>query len=77
MPIQLTDQEAIKIDLEELPVFQENLDALVDGCLEDFPDEALKDDDISQYAARIARANITQDTQDGHIRYVLWAQPSG
>jgi hypothetical protein len=40
--------------------------------LEDFPDETMKDDEISQYAARIARANITQDTRDGHIRYVLW-----
>jgi hypothetical protein len=78
MPIsQLIDQEAIKTDLEELPVLQENLDALVDGCLEDFPDEALKDDDISQYASRIAWANITQDTWDGHIQYVLWAWPSG
>jgi hypothetical protein len=43
-PSQLTDQEAVKIDLEELPVFQENLDALVDGCLEDSPDEVLKDE---------------------------------
>jgi hypothetical protein len=50
-----------------LPVYQENLDALVEGCLEDFPEDIIQDD-ISQYAARLAQANITQGTCDGHIR---------
>jgi hypothetical protein len=64
---QLTEKEAIKLDLEDLPVYEENLDALVSGCLEDFPEDAIQDD-ISLYAARIAQANITQGTRDGHIR---------
>ncbi|KAH9962507.1 hypothetical protein BGW80DRAFT_1545551, partial [Lactifluus volemus] len=58
------------LDLEDLPIFEENLNALIEGCLEDFPEESMKDNEISQYAARIARANITQDTRDGHIRII-------
>jgi hypothetical protein len=64
---QLTEKEAIKLDLEDLPVYQENLDALVSGCLEDFPEDAIQDN-ISLYAACIAQANITQGTRDSHIR---------
>jgi hypothetical protein len=41
---QLADSEAIKLDMEDLPVFQENLDALVDGCLDDFPDDGIQDE---------------------------------
>ncbi|GLB45891.1 hypothetical protein LshimejAT787_3600030 [Lyophyllum shimeji] len=62
----LMRDEAVKLDLEDCPVDQDNLDALVDGSLEDFPEDTVQDD-ISEYAARIARANITQGTRDGHI----------
>jgi hypothetical protein len=65
--LQPTEAEAIKLDIEDLPIFQENLDALVEGCMDDFPED-IAQDEISQYAARIARANITQGTRDGHIR---------
>jgi hypothetical protein len=63
---QLTDNEAIKLDLKDLPVYQENLNSLVEGCLEDFPEDVIQDD-ISQYAACLAQVNIMQGTRDGHI----------
>ncbi|KAG6905051.1 hypothetical protein DXG01_005380 [Tephrocybe rancida] len=65
----LTTDEAIKLDLEDCPITDENLDALVEGCLEDFPEDIVPDK-VSEYTARIAQANITKDTRNGHIRII-------
>ncbi|KAH9958164.1 hypothetical protein BGW80DRAFT_1465438 [Lactifluus volemus] len=59
---ELTDQKAAKLDLKDLPIFEKNLNALIERYLEDFPEESMKNNEISQYAAHIAQANITQDT---------------
>jgi hypothetical protein len=66
--VQITAEE-IRIDLEDLDSFEENLDALVDGSLDDFPENSdMVQDHITEYATRIAQANIKAQTRDGHTR---------
>jgi hypothetical protein len=68
--VQITAEE-IRIDLEDLDSFEENIDALVDGSLDDFPENDMVHDHITEYATRIARANIKPQTRDGHTRQVV------
>ncbi|KAJ7824406.1 hypothetical protein B0H14DRAFT_2597296 [Mycena olivaceomarginata] len=63
--------EAHKIDLEEEDslTLADQIDALINEAVQDFPDE----DDIdsaAKYAAEIARAVIKDKTREGHLRIV-------
>ena len=46
----------------------EHLDVLVNECMADFPDDDKSA--VAEYAAKIARANISEQTRGGHIRCV-------
>ena len=72
-PLQLTlfsqiAGEMVKLDLLEDADNVATLDILIGYCMEDYPD----DDDqseMTQYAAKIVRASITDQTRVKHIRY--------
>ena len=80
-PLQLTlfsqiAGEMVKLDLLEDADNMATLDILIGDCMEDYPD----DDDQSemiQYAAKIVRASITDQTRVKHIRYICvsWPEP--
>lgn len=46
----------------------EHLDMLLNECMEDFPEDDKSA--IAEQAAKIARANITEQTRAGHTRCV-------
>ena len=65
-------QELALHDLEEADSLldDELVENIVSFSINDFNDED-EDDPISQYAAKVAQANITDKTRTGHIRYVI------
>ncbi|KAJ7171864.1 hypothetical protein C8R43DRAFT_1146423 [Mycena crocata] len=62
-------EEALKLYLEEEDSLAEQIDGLISESLQDFPDEDERDE-ASKYAAKIARAVITDKTRYGHLRIV-------
>lgn len=72
--IQQIAQEELKLHLEDSDSMMEHLDMLVNECTVDFPDD--DNSAVAEYAARIARASITEQTRGGHLRFVdvnfLW-----
>jgi len=66
-PIQIADEE-LKLHLEDSDSLMEHLDMLLNECMEDFPEDDKST--IAEYAAKIARASITEQTRTGHARCV-------
>jgi len=64
---QIADEE-LKLHLEDSDSLMEHLDMLLSECMEDFPEDDKSA--IAEYAAKIARANITEQTRTGHMRCV-------
>jgi len=64
--------EMIKLDLLEDADNEATLDILIGDCMEDYPDD--NQSEMAKYAAKIARASITDQTRDKHIRYVYPSQ---
>ena len=64
--------EMVKLDLLEDADNEATLDILIGDCMEDYPDD--DQSKMAQYAAKIARASITDQTRDKHIRYVYPSQ---
>ena len=76
-PLQLTlfsqiAGEMVKLDLLEDADNEATLDILIGDCMEDYPDD--DQSEMAQYAAKIARASITDQTRVKHIRYVYPGQ---
>ncbi|KAK7016490.1 hypothetical protein R3P38DRAFT_3321031 [Favolaschia claudopus] len=61
--------ETLKLWLEEEDSLAEQINTLINGAVQDFPDEDDKDE-AAKYAAEIARAVITDKTREGHLRIV-------
>ncbi|KIM71546.1 hypothetical protein PILCRDRAFT_16976 [Piloderma croceum F 1598] len=61
-------EEELKLHLEDTDSLMEHLDMLINECLADFPDD--DNSEIAEYAAKIARANITEQTRTGHLRII-------
>jgi hypothetical protein len=66
--------EMIKLDLLEDADNEAMLDILIGNCMEDYPDD--DQSEMAQYAARIARASITDQTRDKHVRCVVLCMPA-
>ena len=64
-PFQIADEE-IKLHLEDSDSLMEHLDMLLSESMEDFADDDKSE--VAEYAAKIARANITEQTRSGHAR---------
>lgn len=64
--------EMVKLDLLEDADNEATLDILIGDCMEDYPDD--DQSEMAQYAAKIARASITDQTRDKHIRCVYPSQ---
>ncbi|THH15771.1 hypothetical protein EUX98_g9413 [Antrodiella citrinella] len=62
------DNEEILLDLEEAAGYEENLDKIMEDCMDDFVDE--DDSPAAQYAAVMARACITEGTRNRHTRII-------
>ncbi|KIK73110.1 hypothetical protein PAXRUDRAFT_29274 [Paxillus rubicundulus Ve08.2h10] len=60
--------EMIKLDLLEDADNEAMLDILIGNCMEDHPDD--DQSEMAQHAARIARASITDQTRDKHVRII-------
>ncbi|KAF8549923.1 hypothetical protein OG21DRAFT_1382988, partial [Imleria badia] len=60
--------EMVKLDLLEDADNEAMLDILIGDCMEDYPDD--DQSEMAQYAAKIARASITDQTRDKHIRII-------
>ncbi|KAF8837494.1 hypothetical protein BDN67DRAFT_1013820 [Paxillus ammoniavirescens] len=60
--------EMIKLDLLEDADNEAMLDILIGNCMEDYPDD--DQSEMAQYVARIARASITDQTRDKHVRII-------
>ncbi|KIJ11626.1 hypothetical protein PAXINDRAFT_15535 [Paxillus involutus ATCC 200175] len=60
--------EMIKLDLLEDADNEAMLDILISNCMEDYPD--VDQSEMAQYAARIARVSITDQTRDKHVRII-------
>jgi len=58
----------VKLCLLEDADNEATLDILIDDCMEDYSDD--NQSKMAQYAAKIARASITNQTRDKHIRCV-------
>ena len=67
--------EMVKLDLLEDADNEATLDILIGDCIEDYPDD--DQSEIAQYAAKIVRASITDQTRVKHIRYICvsWPEP--
>jgi hypothetical protein len=61
-------EEELQLHLEDADSMMEHLDMLLNECLTDFPDDDKSE--IAEYAAKIARANITEQTRTGHMRCI-------
>ena len=62
----------VKLDLLEDVDNEATLDILIGDCMEDYPDNDQLE--MAQYAAKIARASITDQTRDKHVRCVSLAR---
>jgi hypothetical protein len=62
----------LKIHLEDSNSLMEHLDMLLSDCMEDFPDDDKSA--VAEYAAKITRASITEQTRTGHTRLVKSAR---
>ncbi|KAJ7804170.1 hypothetical protein B0H14DRAFT_3486571 [Mycena olivaceomarginata] len=61
------EEELCRHDLEEADSLLELVQDLVTQHLDDFSDNGI-DDNASRYAAKMAKANITDGTRTGHLR---------
>ena len=62
----------VKLDLLEDADNEATLDIIIGDCMEDYPDD--DQSEMAQYAAKIVRASITDQTRLKHIRYVYPGQ---
>jgi hypothetical protein len=58
----------MKLHLEDYDSMQEQLELLLNDCMSEFPDDDKSE--IATYAANIAWAHITDQTRNGHTRWV-------
>lgn len=65
---QIADEE-VTLHLEDYDSMQEQLEALLNDHLGEFPDDDKSE--VASHAAEITRAHITDDTRKGHSRCVL------
>ncbi|KAF9238398.1 hypothetical protein BU15DRAFT_62593 [Melanogaster broomeanus] len=61
-------REMVKLDLLEDADNEAMLDILVGDCMEDYPDD--DQSEMAQYAAKIARGSITDQTCEKHVRII-------
>ena len=67
--------EMVKLDLLEDTDNEATLDIFIGDCMEDYPDD--DQSEMAQYAAKIVRTSITDQTRVKHIRYICvsWPEP--
>ncbi|KAJ7123824.1 hypothetical protein C8R43DRAFT_899359 [Mycena crocata] len=68
MSLQISD-EACKLHLEDSDSIEEHIHILMAASVEDFPEDDTSDQ-AAIFAARIARASITDKTRSNHVRII-------
>jgi hypothetical protein len=61
------EEELCTLDLEDADSLLEHVQDLISQHLDEFPDDGI-DDEVARYAAKIAKASITDGTRTGHLR---------
>ncbi|KAJ7824443.1 hypothetical protein B0H14DRAFT_3469306 [Mycena olivaceomarginata] len=63
------EEELCTLDLEDVDSLLEHVQDLISQHLDEFPDDGV-DDEVARYAAKMAKANITDGTRTGHLRII-------
>ncbi|KAJ7141971.1 hypothetical protein C8R46DRAFT_1046516 [Mycena filopes] len=63
------EEELCLLDLEDADSLLEHVQDLISLNFDDFPDDQV-DDEASRYAAKMAKASITDGTRTGHLRII-------
>jgi hypothetical protein len=66
LPFQI-EEELCTLDLEDADSLLEHVQDLISQHLDEFPDDGV-DDEVARYAAKMAKASITDGTRTGHLR---------
>ncbi|KAJ7882606.1 hypothetical protein B0H14DRAFT_2565293 [Mycena olivaceomarginata] len=68
LPFQI-EEELCTLDLEDADSLLEHVQDLISQHLDEFPDDGV-DDEVARYAAKMAKASITDGTRTGHLRII-------
>ncbi|KAJ7810099.1 hypothetical protein B0H14DRAFT_2607608 [Mycena olivaceomarginata] len=63
------EEELCTLDLEDADSLLEHVQDLISQHLDEFPDDGV-DDEVARYAAKMAKASITDGTRTGHLRII-------
>ncbi|KAJ7792817.1 hypothetical protein B0H14DRAFT_2623484 [Mycena olivaceomarginata] len=63
------EEELCTLDLEDADSLLEHVQDLISQHLDEFPDDGI-DDEVARYAAKMAKASITDGTRTGHLRII-------